>query len=187
MSSESVSIRWKIIYVLMYRHWSNSRKREKIHTFIYWSSVLSMIDRSIYSLMFMLIVLISINVFRIVNALFLIMKSIELLMSCIHFISVIFRRSYDCLKFMTSIMRRFFWVVSSLTRQSYNDLKSVHNTKDTNPSRIAERIALRTTSRSKSWANAYNSAAKTLRVTRLHLIDDQWTMLTCFESARQMT
>jgi hypothetical protein len=29
MSSESVSIRWKIIYVLMYRHWSNSRKEEK--------------------------------------------------------------------------------------------------------------------------------------------------------------
>jgi hypothetical protein len=67
-----------------------------------------MIDRSIHSLMFMLIVLISINVFKVVNALLLIMKSIELLMSCIHFIFVISRRSYDCRKLMTSIMRRFF-------------------------------------------------------------------------------
>jgi hypothetical protein len=171
----------------MYRHWSNFKNRRKIHTFIYWSSILSMINRLTHSLMFMLIVLILINVFKIVNALLLIMKSIELLMSCIHFISVIFRRSYDCRKLMTSIMRRFFWVISSLTRQSYNDLKSMHNTKNTNRSRIADNVALKATSRSKSWSNAYNSAARTLRVTRLHLIDDQWTMLTCFESTRQMT
>jgi hypothetical protein len=43
----------------------------------------------------MLIVLKSINVFRVKDALLLIMKSIELLTSCIHFIVVIFRRSYD--------------------------------------------------------------------------------------------
>jgi hypothetical protein len=143
----------RFIYVLMYRHWSNSRKKRKIHTFIdlsYWSSILSMIDRSIHSLMFMLIVLISINVFRIVNALLLIMKSIELLMSCIHFIFVISRRSYDCRKLMTSIMRRFFWVVSNLTRQSYSDFESVHSTKDMNRSRIADKITLKATSRSKS-------------------------------------
>jgi hypothetical protein len=146
-----------------------------------------MINRSTHSLMFMLIVLISINVFRIVNALFLIMKSIELLMSCIHLIFVIFRRSYDCRKFMTLIMKRFFWIVSSLTRQSYNDLKSVHKAKNTNRSRIANNVALKTTSRSKSWTNAYNSAAKTLRITRLHLINDQWTILTYFKSAKQMT
>jgi NADH:ubiquinone oxidoreductase subunit K len=143
-----------------------------------------MINRSIHSLMFMLIVLILISVFKIVNALLLIMKSIELLMSCIHLIFVIFRRSYDYRKLMTLIMKRFFWIVSNLTRQSYNDLKSMHEMKDTNRSRIANNVALRTTSRSKSWTNAYNSAARTLRVTRLHLIDDQWTMLTCFESTR---
>jgi hypothetical protein len=146
-----------------------------------------MIDRLIHSLMFMLIMLISINVFKIVNVLFLIMKLIELLMSCIHLIFVIFRRSYNCRKFMTLIMRRFFCVVSSLTRQSYSDLKSMHKTKDTNRLKIADNVALRATSRSKSWANAYNSAARTLRMTRLHLTDDQWTMLACFESARQMT
>jgi hypothetical protein len=42
---------------------------------------------------------------------------------------------------------------------------------------------------SKSWAIAYSSAESTLRVTLLHLIDDQWTMLTRSESdsARQIT
>jgi hypothetical protein len=138
-------------------------------------------DRSIHSLMFILIVLISINVFKIVNALLLIIKSIELLTSCIHFIFVIFRRSYDCRRLMTFIMKRFFCVVSSFIRQSYNDFESIQNIRNTSRSRIANNVALRAASRSKSWVNAYNLAARTLRVTRLHLIDDQWTMLTCFE------
>ncbi len=138
------------------------------------------VDRSIHSLMFILIVLISINVFKIENALILIIESIELLISCIHFISVIFRRSYDCRKLMTFIMRRFFCILSSFIKQSYNDFDSIQSIKDTRRSRIADNVALRAASRSKSWANAYNSAARTLRVTRLHLIDDQWTMLTMF-------
>jgi hypothetical protein len=137
--------------------------------------------------MFILIVLMSINVFRIENVLLLIMKSIELLMSCIHFILMIFRRLYDCRKFMTSIMNRFFCIVSNLIKQSYNDFESMHNTKDTKWSKIANNVVLKITSRSKSWVNAYNSAARTLRVTRLHLIDDQWTMLTCFESTKHTT
>jgi hypothetical protein len=134
-------------------------------------SILS-VDRSTHSLMFILIVLISINVFKIENALLLIIKSIELLISCIHFISVIFRRSYDCRKFMTFIMKRFFCVVSNFIRQSYNDFESVQSIKDTKRSRIADNVALRAASRSKSWINAYNSAARTFRVTRLNLIDD---------------
>jgi hypothetical protein len=144
-------------------------------------------DRSTHSLMFILIVLISINVFRIMNVLLLIIESIELLTSCIHFIFVIFRRSYDCRKFMTFIMKRFFCVVSSFIKQSYSDFESVQNIKDTRRSRIANNVALKTTSRSKSWINAYNWAARTLRVTRLHLINDQWTMLTCFEFVKQIT
>jgi hypothetical protein len=144
-------------------------------------------DRSIHSLVFILIMLISINVFRIEDALLLIIKSIELLTSCIHFIFVIFRRSYDCRRLMTFIMKRFFCVVSSFIRQSYNDFESVQSIKDTKRSRIANNVALRAASRSKSWANAYNSAARTLRVTRLHLIDDQWTMLTCFEFVKHIT
>jgi hypothetical protein len=108
----------------------------------------------------MLIVLKSINVFKIENVLLLIMKSIELLMSCIHFTSMIFRRSYDCCKFMTSIMSRFFYVVSSLIRQSYNDFNSMQSMKDTKRSRIADNVALRTASRSKSWASEYSLAAE---------------------------
>jgi hypothetical protein len=79
------------------------------------------IDHSIHSLMFILIVLISINVFKIENALLLIIESIELLTSCIHFIFVIFHRLYDCRKLMTFIMKRFFCVVSNFIKQSYND------------------------------------------------------------------
>jgi hypothetical protein len=145
------------------------------------------INRSNHSLMFMLIVLISINVFRIENVLLLIMKSIELLMSCIHFISMIFRRSYNCRKLMTSIINRFFCVVSTLMKQSYNDFESVQNIKRTKRSRMLNNVVLKIALRSKSWANAYNFAAKTLRVTRLHLIDDQWTMLICFEFFKHIT
>jgi hypothetical protein len=144
-------------------------------------------DCSIHSLMFILIVLISINVFKIEDALLLIIKSIELLISCIHFIFVIFRRSYDCRKLMTFIIKRFFCVVSSFIKQSYNDFESIQSIRDTKRSRIANNVALKATSRSKSWVNAYNSTARTLRVTRLHLIDDQWTMLTCFEFVKQIT
>jgi hypothetical protein len=164
----------KFIYVLTYRHWSNF-KRKKIHTFIVrfvCSMSISFINRLIHSLMFILIMLISINVFKIENILLLIIKSIALLILCIHFIFVIFRRLYDCRKFMTFIMKRFFCVVSNFIKQSYSDFELIQNIKDTKWSRIASNVALRATSRSKSWVNAYNLTARTLRVTRLHLIDD---------------
>jgi hypothetical protein len=143
-------------------------------------------DRSIHSLVFILIVLISINVFKIEDALLLIIESIELLISCIHFIFVISRRLYDYRRLMTFIMKRFFCVVSNFIKQSYSDFESIQSIRDTKRSRIADNVALRAASRSKSWINAYNSAARTLRVTRLHLIDDQWTMLTCFEFIKHM-
>jgi hypothetical protein len=105
------------------------------------------VDRSIHALMFILIVLISINVFKVEDVLLLIIESIELLISCIHFIFVIFRRSYDCRRFMTFIMRRFFCVVSSFIRQSYNDFESIQSIKDTKRSRIANNVALKAASR----------------------------------------
>jgi hypothetical protein len=145
------------------------------------------VDHSIHSLMFMLIVLMSINVFKVENTLLLIMKSIKLLTSCIHFIFVIFRRSYDCRRLMTFIMKRFFCVMSSFNKQLYNDFESIQSIKNTKWLKIANNVALRTTSRSKSRVNAYNSAARTLRVTRLHLIENQWTMLTCFEFVKHIT
>ncbi len=145
------------------------------------------VDRSIHSLMFRLIVLMSINVFRIVDVSLLIMKSIELLISCIYFTSMISRRLYDCRRFITSIMSRFFCVVSSLIKQSYNDFESVQNIKEIKRSKMLNNVALKIASRSKSWVNAYNFATRTLRVTRLHLMNNQWTMLTCFESIKHIT
>jgi hypothetical protein len=50
-------------------------------------------------------------------------------MLCIHFILIIFRRLYDYRKLMTSIMNRFFCVVSSLIKQSYNNFGLMANTK----------------------------------------------------------
>jgi NADH:ubiquinone oxidoreductase subunit K len=137
--------------------------------------------------MFILIVLMLINVFKIENVLILIMKSIELLILCIYFIFVIFRRLYDCRKLVTFIMKRFFCVMLNLIKQSYNNFVSMQNTKNTKWSRIANNIALRIISISKSWANAYNFVAKTLWITCLHLIDDQWTMLTCFKFVKHIT
>jgi hypothetical protein len=145
------------------------KKRNSSHLLIvYWSF------RSTHFEMFRLITFWSINVLRIVKALLLIMKSVELLISCIHLTFVISRRSYDCRRLMTSIMKRFFWVVSSRTRQSYKDFESMHKTSEMNISRMFETIFFRVASRSKSWVIAYNSAARTLRVIRLHFIDDQW-------------
>jgi hypothetical protein len=145
----------KFIYVLTYRHWSNSKQKENSYVcrFNYESSVL--FERSIHSLIFKLIVLMSINVFKVVHVLLLIMKSIELLTSCIHFFFVIFRRLYDCRRLMTFIMKRFFCVVSNLIKQSYNDFESMQSTKRTKWSRMLNKIALKVASRSKSWTSAY--------------------------------
>jgi hypothetical protein len=101
---ESSSIWKQEAFIQWYQYWSLSeKKRNSFHLLIvYWSL------RSIHFEMFKLITFWSINVLKIVNVLLLIMKSIELLISCIHFIFVIFRRLYDCRKLITSIMRRFF-------------------------------------------------------------------------------
>ncbi len=149
----------------------------------YWSISF----RSTHFVVFRLIVLISISVFRIVDALLLIIESAKLLISCIHLTSMIFLRSYDCRRLMTSIMRRFFWIVSSRIRQSYRDLKSMQRIREMNRSRMFDTISFKIASRSKSCVNAYNFAARTLRVTRLHFIDDQWTIFAWFESTRQVT
>jgi hypothetical protein len=91
-----------------------------------------LINHLTHLLMFMLIVLMSINILKIENVLILIMKLIKLLITCIHSILMIFRRLYDYCKFMTSIMNRFFCVASNLIKQSYNDFESVQNTKKRN-------------------------------------------------------
>ncbi len=110
----------------------------------YWLFVLSMfVDRSTHSLMFKLIVLMSINVFKIVDILLLIMNLIELLISRIYFTSIIFRRLYTCRELIISIMNYFFCVVSSLIKQSYNDFESVQNTNEMRRSRMLNNVALK--------------------------------------------
>jgi hypothetical protein len=163
--------------------------KEKKSHFIY-SSYWSISFRSTHFDVFRLITFWLINVLRIVNALLLIMKSVELLTSCIHLTFVISRRSYDCRRLITLIMRRFFWVVSSRTRQSYRDFESMHKTSEMNISRMFETIFFRIASRSKSWVIAYNLTARTLRVICLHFIDDQWITFALrreSNSTRQMT
>ncbi len=138
-----------------------SLRKEKKFLLIY-SSYWLISFRFTHFDVFRLITFWSINVLKIVNALLLIMKSIELLISCIHFTFVISRRLYDCRKLMTSIMKRFFWVVSSRTRQSYKDFESMQNINEMNISRMFETISFKIASRSKSWVIAYNFAARTL-------------------------
>ncbi len=88
---------------------------------------------------------------------------------------------------MTFIINRFFVMMSNLTRQSYKDLKSVTKISEMRSS-ILLRVIFKIESTSNSWIIAYSSAASTLRVTRLHLIDDQCMIFAeNVESAKQTT
>jgi hypothetical protein len=88
---------------------------------------------------------------------------------------------------MTSIIRRFSIVVLSRTRQSYRDLLFVARIKKMIASSIFVKVVFSTESTSKSWIIANSSTAKTLRVIRLHFIENQCSVFACVESAKQMT
>lgn len=70
----------------------------------------------------------------------LIIASAGFLSPLIHRISVISRRSYDCLGHRRSIINRFSCVVSSLTRHSYRDLESIHMVRGIFPRAVLENI-----------------------------------------------
>ncbi len=74
-------------------------------------------------------------------------------------------------------------MIPSLTTQSYKDLESVSSLsgKRLFSLRIRSIVDLMTEPTSKPFAMAYNSAASTLLVTRLHLVDDQWNRLALLE------
>jgi hypothetical protein len=97
----------------------------------------------------------------------------KLMFSSIHLIFAIFLLSYDCLKHIRSIIKRFSFVVSSLIKQSNRDLKSVKRINDKKICSIRSMIDLITASTLKSLIIAYNFAANTFLITRLHLIEDQ--------------
>src|SRR6266568_8695391 len=118
-----------------------------------------------------------------------VIASAGLLPPSIHLILAISLLLYNCCKHIRSTISRFSCVVPSLTKQSYRDFKSVQRVIGSRSScRIFSMVALIAAPVSNPWAIPYSSDAKTLRVTRLHLIDDQWTILALlFLSASAIT
>jgi hypothetical protein len=159
-----------------------------ISVFLIWLINSLTIVRFTHSIVFKFIRLMSIIVFSVENDLLFVIESTELLLSWIHFISVISRLLYDCLRIITFIINRFFTMMSRRTRQSYRDLLSMTSIREMRMSSIFVKIAFSIESTSKSWIIANNSAASTLRITLLHFIDDQCKIfVVLIESAKQMT
>jgi hypothetical protein len=102
-----------------------------------------------------------------------VIASARLMFSSIHLISAISLLSYDCLRHIRSIIKRFSFVVSSLIKQSKRDFESMKRINDKEICSIRSMIDLIIASTSKSLIIAYSSIANTLLVIRLHLIDDQ--------------
>ncbi len=88
---------------------------------------------------------------------------------------------------MTLIIKRFSIVVLSRTRQSYKNLSFVARIRRMTASSIFVKVVFNTESTSKSWIIANSSTVKTLRVIRLHFIENQCSIFACVESAKQMT
>jgi hypothetical protein len=87
------------------------------------------VARFTYSIVSRLIRLISIIVFNVENDLLFVIELTKLLLSWIHFISMISRLSYDCLRIITFIINRFSIVIFSRTRQLYKNLLSMTSIK----------------------------------------------------------
>lgn len=128
-------------------------------------------------------ILISFVLIRSVSALFgdaFVNASAGLSLPLIQRISEISRLSYDYLNAITSIIRRFSFVVPSFTRHSYREKESVQITKGTGGSRSWSIINFKvvTIDRpiSKPATMLYISEASTLLVTLLHFTELQWTM-----------
>ncbi len=118
-------------------------------------------------------ILISISLIKALQNFDFVIASAKLMFSSIHLISAISLLSYDCLKHIKSIIKRFSLVVSSLIKQSKRDFESVRRINDRKIYSIRSMIDLIIASTSKSLIIAYSSIVNTLFVIRLHLIDDQ--------------
>ena len=84
--------------------------------------------------------LVSISFCNASHPLSLIIASAGFLSPLTHRISVISRRSYDCLRHRRSIINRFSCVVPSLTRHSYKDLESIHVVRGIFPWAVSENV-----------------------------------------------
>ena len=74
--------------------------------------------------------LISISLYNALYSLFLIITSTKFLLSLIYRISIISRRLYNYLRYRIIIINRLFYIVSSLIKYSYKDLKSIYIKRD---------------------------------------------------------
>jgi len=90
----------------------------------------------------------------------------------IHFTSAISLRLYAWRRHIISIINRFSCVVPNLTKHSYNDFESVHRINGKSIPSTLSIVDLTKAPISKPWAILYNSEAKTLLVTLLHLVED---------------
>jgi hypothetical protein len=153
----------------------------------WWNRLYSSI-LSTHSSVFRSMIFVSISFVKVWHELIFVIASIEFVSSSIHRIFVISLRSYDWRRHIKSIINRFSDVVSSLTRQSYNDLESVNSIIDREKIfKIRWMIDLMTESASNSCVIAYNSIVKTLLIILLHLIDDQWIIFALWSSVKQIT
>ncbi len=131
--------------------------------------------RSTHSIVLTSMMLVSISLINAEQDFDLIIAFVEFVVSSIHLISAICLLSYDCLRHIRSIIKRFSLIMSSLTKQSYRNFEFVQkiNDKELFNLRIRSIVDLMIESTSKSFVIAYNSVARTLLITRLHLVNDQ--------------
>ena len=118
-----------------------------------------------------------------------VIASTGLLPPLIHLISAISLLLYDCCKHIRSTISHFSCVVLSLTKQLYRDFESVQRVINNYLScRIFLMVTLIVALVLNLWAILYSLDAKTLHVTCLYLIDDQWRILALLSlSANIMT
>ena len=112
---------------------------------------------------------------------FFVQASAGLSLPLIHRTSVISLFSYDSRRDIMSIISLFSLVVPSLTRQSYRDFESEHIITGIcgmlSVRTICWRVVLSAIALSNPLTIPYSSLARTLRVTLLHLVEFQCTML----------
>ena len=107
-----------------------------------------------------------------------VMASVGLLPLLIHLIFAISLLLYNCYRHIRLTINRFFCIVLSLTKQLYRDFELVQRITSNHLScRIFLMVALITALVSNPQAIPYSSDAKTLHITHLHLINNQWRML----------
>ena len=138
------------------------------------SGLFFVVDLSTHPSMLIHSLLVSISSYKARHGLLFVIASAGLLLPLIHLTSVISCRSYDWRRYMRSIIRRFSCIVPSLTRHLYRLFKSVQTISSNGSVRCRScvRVDLIAAAVSNLLASAYVSKPSTLRIIRLHFVDD---------------